>query len=176
MATACAMPTRACALPSRGSCRTSADRASSPEVPESEVHDDDDVREIFTHAVTGADGRFRIEGLWNGTADLSLRGEVSVPLWVDDRRVEAGRVDDVGDIAVGLAPPLRGLVVDPQGRPVAGARVVLCEGATSVSRDSPEASLIRPATTASRASSPSRRAATSRRCTRSGGPGRSSQA
>jgi protocatechuate 3,4-dioxygenase beta subunit len=76
---------------------------------------------LASHTKTAADGTFRLEGLSPGIYDLSAstpagaRGAGEVV--VDDR--------DVADLEVTIAAPIgvEGRVTDPQGAPIAGARV-----------------------------------------------------
>lgn len=76
---------------------------------------------------TGADGRFRIDGLLPGGAALVVDHPDRIAgSWVCDAKVQlqAGRCFDAGDLVVRAAAPLHGIVRDLDGRPVAGARVV----------------------------------------------------
>jgi protocatechuate 3,4-dioxygenase beta subunit len=77
-----------------------------------------------TSAVTGADGRFEIRDLPAGTYVLAARSSGYAPLAVPGLAVPEGRGSiDLGTLILAPGVAVEGYVVDPQGRPVAGAEV-----------------------------------------------------
>ncbi|HZL99761.1 MAG TPA: carboxypeptidase-like regulatory domain-containing protein, partial [Planctomycetota bacterium] len=71
---------------------------------------------------SGDDGRFALGSLWPGEIKCSLAAAGFVP---QDRGFEctAGETTDAGDIVLERGSTISGLVLDAQGRPVAGATV-----------------------------------------------------
>lgn len=75
------------------------------------------------HVVTGADGRFTLDGFWAVPRKLELRapGRLLVQRSVQGER---GHLLDLGDIVLPRGGVIEGVVVDLQGRPVPGANVL----------------------------------------------------
>ncbi|MGE3965126.1 MAG: carboxypeptidase regulatory-like domain-containing protein [Planctomycetota bacterium] len=76
-------------------------------------------RGVSQRAVTGSDGTFRLAGLEDGTYALTVQGQNRLTL-----RDSIEAID--GDLGVIVLPPavtLAGIVFDPNGAPLAGARV-----------------------------------------------------
>jgi len=73
---------------------------------------------------SGADGRVRVEGLPGGRADFDCIHPAFVPL---ARAVElvAGATADLGDLVLARGAAIAGTVTAPDGRPIAGASVLL---------------------------------------------------
>src|SRR6185436_2519634 len=69
-------------------------------------------------ARTGPAGRFRFRDLPEGDFDLTIRHPSFVPLQ-GDRPIQGGRSGDLGRFVLRRGEALRGLVTDPEGRPLA---------------------------------------------------------
>ena len=72
------------------------------------------------------DGRFRIEGVEAGQSELTFRAEGYLPHTVDVE-VQEGEVTRGVIVQLERGGVVRGKVLDPEGAPVGGARVVLLE-------------------------------------------------
>jgi protocatechuate 3,4-dioxygenase beta subunit len=78
----------------------------------------------WLHAVdTGADGRFVLPGLPTGAVRLHLAASGCTRLDTDPVTVRAGSAANCGDLVLPVGSLVAGTVVDPQGKPRAGARV-----------------------------------------------------
>ena len=79
-------------------------------------------------AAAGPDGRFEIAGLPSGTYQLTARGPGFAPVTVPGLAVpEGGGSVDLGTVMLARGVALEGIVTDPKGRPVEGARVRVSE-------------------------------------------------
>lgn len=84
--------------------------------------------ESVAEATTGAEGRFEIRDLAAGTFELSVKGRGYAPLSVPGLKIPDGvGSTDLGTVILAPGVAVEGQVVDPQGRPVAGAEVTLSE-------------------------------------------------
>ncbi|HKH44314.1 MAG TPA: carboxypeptidase-like regulatory domain-containing protein [Thermoanaerobaculia bacterium] len=78
------------------------------------------VRDLGTQrARTGPAGRFRIHDLPEGEFELTIRHPSFVP-FQGDRPIRGGRSGNLGRFVLRRGEALRGLVTDPEGRPIAG--------------------------------------------------------
>lgn len=87
-----------------------------------------DYDKVEVRARTGADGRFRLEPVGDEhTATLwaECEPEGLAREHFDEVRVFAGRETDLGDIALAPGARLSGRAVDDDGRPVAGAELII---------------------------------------------------
>ncbi|MDX2091373.1 MAG: carboxypeptidase regulatory-like domain-containing protein [Kofleriaceae bacterium] len=75
--------------------------------------------------VPARDGRFELTALPPGTFSLRIHGAGFLHTQQTDVHIEPGTISDLGIITVQRGRTLRGKVVDPAGRPVAGANVML---------------------------------------------------
>jgi uncharacterized GH25 family protein len=74
-----------------------------------------------------ADGAFELRDLPVGSYDLRVRGTDFAELVKRNVEVKPGAVTDIGTIVVKRGRKIAGTVVDPTGKPLAGARVVAGE-------------------------------------------------
>ena len=85
-------------------------------------------------AKTGADGRFRLDNLFEGSMgkDVLVRAKGHAPKRV---KVEPGPREKPAEVAIDMEPGhrIRGRVVDDRGRPVAGATVDFAHGSNAFS-------------------------------------------
>ncbi|HWU90810.1 MAG TPA: carboxypeptidase-like regulatory domain-containing protein, partial [Kofleriaceae bacterium] len=82
--------------------------------------------QLGQHPPTPAqDGAFELRDAPPGTHDVSFRGPEFAELVMRDVKIEAGKPTDLGTVTVHRGRRLVGKVVDPKGRPVAGAKVKL---------------------------------------------------
>lgn len=79
--------------------------------------------------VAAGDGRFEIGPLWNGSAGLGVSAAYFRTTNGGPYGVAAGATRDIGDVVLRGGLAIAGLVVDPDGQPVAGARVYAGESA-----------------------------------------------
>ncbi|HEX5010847.1 MAG TPA: sigma-70 family RNA polymerase sigma factor [Planctomycetota bacterium] len=94
------------------------------------VTPDDDpwLSAVFARTLSGADGRFRTGGLWEGGVQVGVSADGFLDLWFDDyvvlRPITAGRATDLGDVVLDSGVTLSGQVRDGAGAAIEGARVV----------------------------------------------------
>jgi uncharacterized GH25 family protein len=75
-------------------------------------------------ATTGASGRFEMKNLPAGTFDLTVRARGFAPITVPALAIPADKgTTDLGTVQLAPGGSIRGLVVDPQGEPIADAEV-----------------------------------------------------
>ncbi len=78
----------------------------------------------FPTATTDASGRFEVRSLPPGSFDLEVRAHGFAPLTVPALAIPAGQgVTDLGTVQLAPGGTVHGVVVDPQGEPVADAEV-----------------------------------------------------
>jgi protocatechuate 3,4-dioxygenase beta subunit len=95
-------------------------------------------------ATADATGRFEVRDVPAGTYELTARGGGFAPITVPGLAVpEGGGSTDLGTVVLAPGVAVEGYVVDPEGRPVAGAEVRVIEAAADpmsrfLSQDEPE--------------------------------------
>ena len=96
--------------------------------------------ELLGRQLAGAasgDGRFEIGPLWNGSSRLGVSADYFRTQSAGPFDVAAGERRDIGDVVLRNGFAISGLVVDPDGQPVAGARVYAGESAAREFAPSP---------------------------------------
>ena len=78
-------------------------------------------------AVAGEDGRFEAAGVPDGGGEVRVKAPGFGPATFPVPAFDASRGEDLGDLVLPSGETVRGLVVDPDGAPVAGAAVYLGE-------------------------------------------------
>jgi protocatechuate 3,4-dioxygenase beta subunit len=82
--------------------------------------------------ISGPDGAFRLDGLWQGEATLACVQAGRVTSFVDRVRVTEGQTTDVGVVAVVPGAIVEGRALDAAGHGVAGATVFTTASEVSV--------------------------------------------
>lgn len=97
-------------------------------LPKSAVQaDDGDLIEIFARTESDARGEFLLEGLWQGSGQLHVQGQLVSSMSVEDVELVSGGITDLRDVIVAHGATITGLVLDADGRPVPGAELALVE-------------------------------------------------
>ncbi len=83
---------------------------------------------VDIQALSGEDGRFRLVGLPLGeTLALEVSHIDAAPAMVEPVRLQEGQVLDLGDVILDKGLSLYGKVLDPEGRAIQGARLLVSD-------------------------------------------------